>query len=64
MPFRITVDKDKCIGCHACANSCPSMFRMVDGKSEPVKPVASEPGCSRQAASECPVDAISVKEEK
>ena len=35
----ITVDKDKCDGCHTCVDTCPAAVYEVKGdKSEPVNP--------------------------
>lgn len=60
MPFKISVNQDTCIGCGACVNACDN-FKLVDGKSKPVKTTIPEPGCSKEAESLCPVHAISVK---
>lgn len=51
-----SVDKDKCIGCGACVSICPEAFEMVEGKSQ-VK--NADAGCVADAASSCPVGAIS-----
>ncbi len=52
----VTVDKDKCIGCGACAATCPEGFEMKDGKAV----VKKEVSCSKEAGAGCPVDAIKV----
>lgn len=63
MPFTISVDKGKCISCQNCVNVCPSHFKMgSDNKAQPVKSKVKEAGCAKQAASECPAQAITVKE--
>ena len=54
---KITVDCDKCIGCGACAATCPEGFEMKDGKAHVVK---GEVDCAKAAESGCPVNAISV----
>ena len=61
MAFEIAVDKQKCIGCQACVSTCPSMFKMVGGKSEPKRKKVDNAGCAKQAEEICPVNAITVK---
>ncbi len=51
----IKVDKEKCIGCGACAGVCPEGFEMKDGKSQ-VKDENAD--CIEEAISSCPVNAI------
>jgi len=59
----ISVDKEKCVACQNCVNICPSHFRMAkNGKAEPVKKRVDDMGCAKKAESECPVQAISIKE--
>ena len=60
MVFKISVDQNKCIGCGACANTC-SNFKMVDGKSKPIKSTVAAPGCNEEAKALCPTHAITVK---
>ena len=57
----ITVDKNLCIGCVACASLCPESFRLNqdDGKSEVVS--QDDKACAQNAAQGCPVQAISVE---
>jgi len=55
----IKVNEELCIGCGLCANTCPDVFRMNDaGKSEAFAQANIE--CAKQAALNCPVEAISV----
>ncbi len=62
--MKVTVDKDTCVGCSLCASSCPDVYDM-EGAVAVVK-VGDVPAqlqeCARQAAKECPVDAIRVAE--
>ena len=58
---KITVDQDKCIGCGACAATCPEGFKMKDGKAHAVKAEVEKLTCEKDAETGCPVDAISVK---
>ena len=58
--MKTSVNKDLCTGCGLCADTCPDVFEMKDDKAE-VKvneiPQNAE-DCSREAASNCPVEAI------
>lgn len=53
----VSVDQAKCIGCGACAATCPEGFEMKDGKAHVKNPSAE---CASKAADGCPVDAITV----
>ena len=56
----IKVDQDKCIGCGLCAGTSPENFVInADGKAEAVQDKANE--AAKEAAKNCPVEAISVK---
>ena len=61
--YKIAVDKEKCIGCGACAAQCDN-FEMDGDKAKPKKEVVNEIGCNKDGADSCPVEAISVKEIK
>ncbi len=59
------VDQDMCIGCGLCVSLCDSVFELDENgkafsKIEPV-PQSSE-GCTRDAADQCPVEAIHIEE--
>ncbi len=59
------VDEDLCIGCAACEDVCPEVFRLdEDGISRVIMedPGPEFYGCTRDAADACPVDAISIQE--
>ena len=55
---KISVDKEKCIGCGACEAICPEGFEMKDGKAHVKNQKAK---CMKEAADSCPVQAISMK---
>jgi ferredoxin len=60
--MKAKVDESLCIGCELCIQLCPGVFRM-DGEfavaiAEIVPPEHEK--TARQAADECPVEAISV----
>jgi len=59
--MKIQVDKDKCIGCGACIAIAPKSFRFgEDGKSEPIEPPQDEEEKIKEAAENCPVQAIEI----
>ncbi len=62
--YKIVIDKDKCIGCGACAAQCPDNFEMMSGdefKAKVRKAEVTELGCCQEAVDICPVQAISIK---
>ncbi len=60
MAYKVTVDKEKCVGCGACSATCSGSFEMRDGIAFAVKSEVEELTCEKDAESTCPVDAISV----
>ena len=60
MGHKIVVDQDKCIGCGACAATCPGSFGLKDGKAVALKSEVGELSCEKDAETGCPVGAISV----
>lgn len=64
--MKVIVDQEICIGCGSCADICPSVFQIdeVSGKSRAYDPDACEfVGCCEAAEENCPVEAITIKEE-
>jgi ferredoxin len=61
--MKVVVDKAVCIGCGLCASSCPAVYEMEDNVAIVIAdPVPSqEEANAKQAAKDCPVDAISVQ---
>ncbi len=51
------INKEKCIGCGACASICPKVFEMKEGKAQ-IKSQET-PSCVDEAINACPVQAIS-----
>lgn len=61
--MKATVDKDLCIGCGLCAETCPEVFEMGDDMIAKVilDEIPAELKDSAQAASDaCPVEAIAI----
>ncbi len=58
--MKATVEADLCIGCSACEDACPAVFKMEGDKAiviaDPV-PADAEESCN-EALETCPVDAI------
>jgi ferredoxin len=57
----MAVDLDRCIGCGACVALCPKSFKMKENKAEPVKAQVAEISCEKDAADNCPVQAITIE---
>ena len=60
MTYKITIDKEKCIGCGACTATCDN-FEMKDSKAHAKQAEVEELGCNQQAADSCPVQAITIR---
>lgn len=61
--MKAIVDREGCIGCGACANECPEVFRMADDGLSEVhsQPDASNIEQAKKAAEDCPVSVITVE---
>ena len=53
----VKVDKEKCIGCGACAAVCPEAFEM---KGDKAVFTGKKAACIQEAADSCPTNAISL----
>ena len=62
MTYKITINKEECIGCGACIAQCDN-FELKDGKAVAKKSEVEEIGCNQEAADVCPVEAIIIKKE-
>lgn len=52
----VSVNKEVCIGCGACASTCPEGFEIGDDRKAKVKDADAK--CIKEAAENCPVNAI------
>jgi ferredoxin len=59
--LKIIQNREKCIGCGACAAICPqNWFMDDDNKSSPKKTLIEKEDCNKVAAEACPVQAIKI----
>lgn len=61
--WEISVDKEKCIGCGACAAQCKN-FEIKNGLAIAKKTKVNELGCNKDAEEVCPVGAIKIEKVK
>jgi ferredoxin len=62
--MKARVDQDTCTGCGLCCDTCPEVFEMDSDTAKVIVdevPSDVEDKC-REAASGCPVEAISIEE--
>jgi ferredoxin len=61
--MKAVVDADMCTGCELCVSTAPDVFEMADDvavmKGDEIPDDALE--SAKQAAEECPVEAITIK---
>jgi len=59
MAKTVWIDKEECIGCELCVNSCPGVFRMNEEvKAEVFDPKGESEENIQQAIDACPVSCI------
>ena len=59
---KITINKEKCIGCGTCESLCPEVFKI--GEDEKSKVINPKGKCDlKEAVDSCPANAISVEVE-
>lgn len=58
--MKVSIDREDCISCELCVETCPSVFRMAeDGLAEVYGPVdAANEAAATEAAENCPVSII------
>jgi ferredoxin len=62
MSYKISIDKDACIGCGACTGVSPDFYKMTDdGKAEPVKGQVDDLGNAKDGQDSCPVSCIKIE---
>lgn len=60
--MKIKIDKEKCVGCEACAGACEEVFELgEDGKARIKKNADMKANCIETAVKGCVPGAISVK---
>ena len=62
--MKVTINREGCISCGLCAETCPEVFRIVeDGLAEVHhSPSADTEEHTREAADNCPVQVIKTEE--
>ena len=56
----IEIDQEECMGCEACVETCPDVFKMNDdGDKATVIDPDSTADCVQEAIDQCPAEAIS-----
>ena len=59
--MKVSVDKDLCTGCGLCVDSCPEVFEMQGDTAGAKTPNVTDKALmekAKEAASNCPVEAI------
>ncbi|MFI5778366.1 ferredoxin [Nocardia sp. NPDC051570] len=59
--WRVTVDRDICIGSGMCVGTASNHFTLVDGHSTPTSEVIAPDDTVADAAEYCPVEAILIR---
>jgi ferredoxin len=62
--MKATVDEDTCTACELCVDSCPEVFELADDtvKAKDGDVAADAAASCREAAENCPVEAIKIEE--
>ncbi|MEU3350194.1 ferredoxin [Streptomyces sp. NPDC037389] len=62
LPWRVTVDRTRCVGSGLCAGVAPGAFRLDERRrSHPVEGATAPSEAVLEAAEGCPVEAITIR---
>lgn len=61
--MKAMIDPDLCTGCELCVSTCPEVFEMDGDIAKVIVDVvpADSEDCAREAADDCPAEAIKVE---
>lgn len=61
MADKVKIDQEECIGCEACVETCPSVFRFDadEEKAFVIEGSDQDVDCVEEAIASCPVSCIS-----
>jgi ferredoxin len=62
--MKVGIDENLCSGCGLCEETCPDIFVLEDDIAKVIKKDCNEDdeGCCREAAENCPEEAIIIEE--
>jgi len=62
--MKAIVDPDLCTACELCVETCPEVFEMDDDVAKVIVDIvpADSEDCAREAAEDCPAEAIIIEE--
>ena len=62
--MKAVIDPEACTGCGLCAETCPEVFELTDDVASVIVDQVPEDSMDtcKQAAEECPLEAISIEE--
>ncbi len=60
MAKQVKIDEDECVGCEACVEICPEIFKFVedDEKAIVIMAEGGDEDCINEAMDSCPADCI------
>ncbi|MCM8782783.1 MAG: ferredoxin [Candidatus Omnitrophica bacterium] len=58
---KVSVDREKCVGCGLCEQSCPEVFEVKDDGVAHVKSQSCATCDLNEIAQQCPVEAIKLE---
>ena len=61
MGKKVIIDEDECVGCEACVELCPEVFKFNEDteKAEVIMDEGGDEACIEEAIATCPVECIS-----